>query len=155
MKKLLVFVKSLITPKSTISAYSNSITKPTLFVCKSCVHSSEKRAKNQPADGTILLDNLNRLCDEKLASEELEIKPVECLWACGQGCVVSVSSSDKPTYLFVNLAKEESPAALLKFMQLYIKNRKGNVAWKKLPKLLQSAIFASIPPVVADNKLSH
>ena len=152
MKKLQVFIKSLITPKSTISVHSNSATKPTLFVCKSCVHSSEDRAKNQPADGTILLNNLNKLCDEKLASEELEIKPVGCLWACSQGCVVSVSSPDKPTYLFVNLPKEESPAVLLKFMQLYIKNRKGNIPWKKFPKLLQSAIFASIPPAVAYKK---
>ena len=152
MKKLMVSIKSLIKPKSTFSAHSNSTTKPTLFVCKSCVYSSEKRAKNQPADGTILLNNLNRLSDEKLVSEELVIKPVGCLWACSQGCVVSVSSPDKPTYLFVNLPKEESPAALLKFMQLYIKNRKGNIPWKKFPKLLQSAIFASIPPAVAYKK---
>ncbi|QLE59534.1 DUF1636 domain-containing protein [Nostoc sp. TCL26-01] len=70
-----------------------------------------------------------------------------CLWACSQGCVVAVSSDDKPTYLFVNLSPEESPRALLEFMQSYIKSRKGNVVWKKLPKLLQSAIFAQIQPV--------
>ncbi|WNN89025.1 DUF1636 domain-containing protein [Gloeocapsopsis dulcis] len=81
-----------------------------------------------------------------MTSNELEIKPVDCLWACSQGCVVSVLSRDKFTYLFVNLPPEESPAALLEFMQLYIKNSKGNVVWKQFPEILQSAIFAQIPP---------
>ncbi|MEH2290105.1 DUF1636 family protein [Nostoc sp.] len=122
----------------------------TIFVCKSCHRSSEERPKHQPADGSILLDKIKTLCDEKLTSDKLEIKPVECLWACSQGCVVSVSSQDKPTYLFINLPPEESPTALLEFMQLYIKSRKGNVVWKKIPELLQSAIFAQIPPVIID-----
>lgn len=121
--------------------------KHILFVCKSCHRSSEERPENPPFDGAILLDQLNSLCIQKLTSNDLEIKPVECLWACSQGCVVSVSSQDKPTYLFVNLPPEESPTALLEFMELYIINRKGAVAWKKFPKLLQSAIFAQIPPV--------
>jgi predicted metal-binding protein len=135
-------IESLITPVNTSSP------KPTLFVCKSCQSSSEEKPKNQPADGKILLDNIDSLCSVKFTSDDLEIKPVECLWACSQGCVVSISSPEKPTYLFVNLPTEESPEALLEFMQMYIKSRKGNIAWKKFPKLLQSSIFASIPPVV-------
>jgi len=121
--------------------------KHTLFVCKSCHRSSEERPENPPFDGNILLDQMNTLCSEKFPSEELEIQPVGCLWACSQGCVVSVSSHNKPTYLFVNLLPEESASALLEFMKLYIKNRKGAVIWEQLPELLQSAIFAQIPPV--------
>lgn len=151
LKKLLVFIESLMDSKKTSSTYPNSIAKPTLFVCKSCQSSSEEKSKNRPKDGTILLDKLNSLCGENFTSEELEVQPVECLWACSQGCVVSVSSQDKPTYLFVNLPPEESPNALLEFMQLYIRSRKGNIAWKKFPKLLQSAIFAQIPPQVSTN----
>ncbi|MBW4666563.1 MAG: DUF1636 family protein [Cyanomargarita calcarea GSE-NOS-MK-12-04C] len=152
MKKLLASIKSLISPKNTNSTHPRSTTKPTLFVCKSCHRSSEERPKNQLSDGTILLDKLNSLRSKDLTSEDLEIKPVECLWACSQGCVASISSPDKPTYLFVNLPTDESPEALLEFMQMYIKSRKGNIAWKKFPKLLQSAIFASIPPVVTGKK---
>lgn len=123
--------------------------KHTIFVCKSCHISSEERPGNPPFDGDILLNKLNNLCAEKILSEELEIKPVGCLWACSQGCVVAVSSDEKPTYLFVNLTPEESASALIEFMQLYIKSRKGNVVWEKLPQVLQSAIFAQIPPVEA------
>jgi predicted metal-binding protein len=135
----------LISPKNITSTHPNSTAKPTLFVCKSCDRSSDERPKNQPTDGSILLDELNSLCKKKMTFEALEIKSVECLWA-SQGCVVSVSSPDKPTYLFVNLPTEESPTALLEFMQLYIKSDKGTVVWKQIPEILQSAIFAQIPP---------
>ncbi|MEG3846913.1 DUF1636 family protein [Microcoleus sp. herbarium19] len=121
--------------------------KHTLFICKSCHRSSEKRLENQPCDGTILLDKFNSLCAEQFPDNEVEIQPVGCLWACNHGCVVSVASPDKPTYLFVNLTPGESAAALLDFMQLYIKSAKVTVVWKQIPELLQSAILAQIPPV--------
>lgn len=120
--------------------------KYNLFVCKSCHRSSQERPENSPFDGAILLDKLNELCCKQLLSDELEIKPVECLWACNQGCVVAASHPDKPTYLFVNLTPEKGAASLLEFMQLYINSRKGNIAWKQIPELLQAAIFAQIPP---------
>ncbi|MFN6534902.1 MAG: DUF1636 family protein [Nostoc sp. EkiNYC01] len=123
------------------------MSKHTIFVCKSCHRSSEERPKNPPFDGDIFIDKLNNLCVEKFTIEELEIQPVGCLWACDRGCVVAVSSEDKPTYLFVDLTPEESAAALLEFMQIYIKKRKGSVAWEQLPQVLKSAIFAQIPSV--------
>ncbi len=121
------------------------MSKHTIFVCKSCHRPSEKRPENPPFDGNFLLDEVNNLCSEQISSDELEIQPVGCLWACSQGCVVAVSSEEKPTYLFVNLPLEKSAAALVEFMQLYIKSRKGVIAWEKFPELLQSAIFAQIP----------
>ncbi|MBN3884978.1 MAG: DUF1636 family protein [Nostoc sp.] len=123
------------------------MTKHTLLVCKSCHRSSEERPENPPFDGATLIDRLNTLCVEQFPSDEIKIQPVGCLWACSKGCVVSVSSHNKATYLFLNLTPEDSPAALLEFMQLYIKSRKGVLGWEQLPELLQSAIFAQIPPV--------
>ncbi len=150
LNNFFVFIKSFMTSSNTSLTHPNPMPNHILFVCKSCHHSSEERPKNQPCDGTILIDKLNTLCNDKYQFDEFHIKPVECLWACSQGCVVSVSSQNKPVYLFVNLPPEESPAALLKFMQLYIKSRKGTIAWKQLPKVLQSAIFAQIPPVIVE-----
>lgn len=122
------------------------MSKHTIFVCKSCHRSSEERPDKPPYDGTILLDKLNTLCIEQFSDDEVEIQSVGCLWACDRGCVVSVVSPDKPTYLFVDLNFEESTTPLLDFMQMYIKNAKGTVAWKQLPETLQSAVFAQIPP---------
>lgn len=126
------------------------MSKHILLVCKSCHRSYEQLAENQHSDGTLLLEKLNTLYVDQFQSDEIEIQPVECLWACNYGCVVSVSTPDKPTYLFVNLPGEKSAAALLEFMKLYIKNRKGAIPLKQLPEFLQSAIFAQIPPLVVD-----
>lgn len=120
--------------------------KHTLFVCQSCHRSSATQPDNPPFDGTILLDQINTLRPEQFPDNEVEVQPVGCLWACSHGCVVSVASPDKPTYLFVNLSPGESTTALLDFMQLYIKSDKGNVVWKQIPAILQPAIFAQIPP---------
>ncbi|HBW29953.1 DUF1636 family protein [Anabaena sp. FACHB-709] len=125
------------------------MTKHTLFVCKSCHRSSEELAENQPCDGSILLDKITSLYSEKFATEELEIQSVGCLWACSRGCVVALSSPEKPTYLLVDLPPDaENASALLEFTQMYINNRKGAFMWEKLPKELESAIFASIPSVL-------
>ncbi|MBD2165574.1 DUF1636 family protein [Calothrix membranacea FACHB-236] len=122
--------------------------KHTLYVCKSCHRSSEELAENQRCDGSILLDAIAALSSE-FTTEELEIQPVGCLWACSRGCVVAVSSPEKPTYLLVDLLPNaENASALLEFTQMYINNRKGAFMWEKLPKVLESAIFASIPSVL-------
>jgi predicted metal-binding protein len=126
-----------------------------LIVCKSCHRSSEELAEGQISDGSRLIEQLNALsetlCSEQLQSELLEIESAECLWACSRGCVVAVSNAKKPTYLFADISPEENAnTALLDFMELYIKSRKGNIAWKKFPELLQNAIVAQIPPVTAD-----
>ncbi|MEA5574045.1 DUF1636 family protein [Calothrix sp. UHCC 0171] len=125
--------------------------KTTLFICKSCHRSSEEVPKNQPCDGTILLDKINDIND-KNSSIELEIQPVGCLWACSRGCVVAVSSPKKPTWIFIDIKVDEkvdeNTKALLEFTQLYNNSHKGNIPWEKIPEPLQSAIFAQIPSVL-------
>ncbi|MBC6436467.1 DUF1636 domain-containing protein [Nostoc sp. HG1] len=114
------------------------MTKHTLFVCKSCHRSSAELAENQRCDGSILLDEITTLSLEEFAIEELEIQPVGCLWACSRGCVVAISSPEKPTYLLVDLPPNaENASALLEFIQMYIDNRKG--AFTALPPAMRYA----------------
>lgn len=120
--------------------------KHTLFVCKSCRRSEESSSENQPSDGEILLDTLQTVASERFTPEDLEIKPVHCLWACDRGCVVALSSPEKRTYLLVDLPPDkEHSAALLEVTQLYMSHRSGGFAWKKVPKTLESAFLACIP----------
>ncbi|MBW4647012.1 MAG: DUF1636 family protein [Goleter apudmare HA4340-LM2] len=128
------------------------MTKHTLFVCTSCHRSSAELSENQHRDGTRLLEQLNTLSGsgEKLLSSQMEIKPLGCLWACSRGCVVAISSPEKPTYLLVDLPPDESAVALLELMQMYIRSGKRAIPWKQLPQFLQSAIFAQIPSVLID-----
>jgi predicted metal-binding protein len=122
------------------------MSKHTLFVCKSCHRSSEEPAEGQSCDGSILLDTLNALSAQQFTAEDLEIRPVGCLWACSRGCVVALANPEKRTYLLVDLpTDEEHASALLQLTQMYMNHRKGAFIWDKLPKQLESAMFACIP----------
>jgi predicted metal-binding protein len=125
------------------------LSKHTLFICKSCHRSEEERPKGQPADGKVLLGQLtSRAAQMKTA--DLDVKPVGCLWACSRGCVVALASSNKLAYLLSDLPLEGDYAeALLQTTQLDIKSKKGSFNWEKMPKLLESCLFAQIPALPA------
>jgi predicted metal-binding protein len=126
-----------------------------LLVCKSCHRPSEELADAQTPNGSLLLKQLETLCGEQLQGEQVKIEPVECLWACGRGCVVAVSSTEKPTYLFVDILPQEiTNNALLELVKIYIKSHKGMIAWKKVPEVLQPSVFAQIPPAATEKKVS-
>ena len=121
------------------------MTKPILFVCKSC-HPDEERPENQPADGAQLLDRLNRLSAEQFPLNELEIQPVGCLWTCDHPCSVAFCAPNKATYLFTNVPATAA-TALLQFGALYRTSKDGDIPWKQFPEVLQSTSVAKIPAV--------
>lgn len=124
------------------------MSKNKLLVCKSCHRPSEELADGQTPDGTHLFNQLNDLSKAKFGADNIEIEAVECLWACNRGCAIAACSDEKPTYLFVDLVPDEKVnTGLLEFMKLYIKSRKGNIPFKKIPETLQEVIAALIPVV--------
>jgi predicted metal-binding protein len=118
------------------------MSKTTLFICKSC-HHLENRPEDQPADGTLLLDQTSILAAEQ---SDLEIKAVGCLWTCGYPRSAAFSNPHKPTYLFTNLPTEAA-TALLEFGNLYSDSNTGDIPWKQFPETLQTASIAKIPSV--------
>jgi predicted metal-binding protein len=127
------------------------MSKHTLFICQSCHCSSKEIPEKQYRDGYRLIEQLNTLAREKFSSAQIEIQPVGCLWTCHRACAAAISSPEKPTYLLIDLPPDEGAAALLEIIQLYINNDKGLFFWEKLPKLLQSVIFAQIPSVIRNS----
>jgi len=121
--------------------------KHILFVCQSCHHSSEERPKDQPADSTRLLEQLNILGAEHIQSNEFEIQPVGCLWTCDKPCATAFSATHKPTYLFTNLPADDAALALLEFGKLYLDSNTGDIPWKQFPEALQTASIAKVPAV--------
>jgi predicted metal-binding protein len=116
------------------------MSKPVLFVCKSCNHASQ--ADLEPSQGACLLNRLNELNGDKFV-----IRAVECLWMCERGCVVAVAATDQPTYLFTDLSFQESPEALLEFAELYLNRQGKSIPFNQIPQVLQSENIARIPPI--------
>ncbi|PSN13003.1 hypothetical protein C7293_17725 [filamentous cyanobacterium CCT1] len=119
--------------------------KHTLFVCKSCHCSTDKRPEHQPADGARLLEQLSTLGNDQVQADCLEIHSVGCLWTCGEPCAVAFSAPHKPTYLFTALPTSETAPALLQFGHLYLSSTTGDIPWKQFPIVLQSASIAKVP----------
>ena len=113
---------------------------PTLFVCQSCNDATHKRIK--PSQGAQLLEQLNTLQPQ---DSPLTIQPVGCLWMCSKACVVAVSATNQPTYLFTNLPPTESAKALLQFAKLYRQHDGDSIRYRELPEVLKSGSVAKIP----------
>lgn len=120
------------------------MSKPTLFVCRSC-RLADHDDENHPADGTLLLNQLLTLHQQWARQSELEIQPVGCLWTCSQACAVALQCANKCTYLFTHLPLSESSEALIQFSDLYLDSTHGNIPWKQIPEVLKIETIARIP----------
>ncbi|NJM87582.1 MAG: DUF1636 domain-containing protein [Hydrococcus sp. RU_2_2] len=124
------------------------MTKSTLFICQSCCL-SEDHPEGQPADGAILLKQLQTHFANHPESNNIRIQPVGCLWDCGRGCVVAFTAPRKPTYLFSTIPPESAPA-LLQFAQQYTNSQTGNIPPEKFPEILQEVAIAKIPAITRE-----
>lgn len=115
------------------------MSKPTLFVCKSC-HNDTAQTDSKTPQGTCLLNRLKELQTDS----SFVIKGENCLWMCDQPCVVAISATDKPTYLYADVPFEESAEALLEFASFYVNHKQKSI---KIPKVLESVTIARIPPI--------
>ena len=116
------------------------MSKPVLFVCKSCNALSDPDL--EPSLGACLLNRL-----QELNRDLVEIRAEECMWMCEQACVVAISCSDRPTYLFTDLPLQNSAEALLEFAELYRDRKNKSIPFKKFPQVLQSVTIAKIPAI--------
>ncbi|HEY9691157.1 MAG TPA: DUF1636 domain-containing protein [Oculatellaceae cyanobacterium] len=128
------------------------MSKPILFVCKSCRYDHEK-SPDIPSDGMVFSDRLLSLYQQWLRRAELEIQPVRCLWTCDRPCAIALSSANKSTYLLANIPIAESSIeataeAVLRFSELYLDSQDGNIVWKQFPEVLQTEMVARIPPSI-------
>jgi predicted metal-binding protein len=120
------------------------MSKYILFVCKSCNSFHSDDVDYDKSEGANLLNQLHNLHQNGLHQDELEIKPVGCLWTCDHPCAVAFSATHKATYLFTQVPATAAPA-LLAFGTLYRDSKTGDVPWKQFPEALQSASVAKIP----------
>ncbi|MGJ3251645.1 MAG: DUF1636 domain-containing protein [Elainellaceae cyanobacterium] len=118
----------------------------TLFVCKSCSLTAAHDQPEESLDGEALLTQLMNLYESWPRQSELQIEPVGCLCICDRPCAVAIVSSEKPTFLFVDLPSTEVASSLLQLCELYLDSGDGYVPRFKLPEILQPARLARIPP---------
>ncbi|HIK14029.1 MAG TPA: DUF1636 domain-containing protein [Leptolyngbyaceae cyanobacterium M33_DOE_097] len=132
------------------------MSKTILFVCQSC-RATHTETSDSPAEGAMLLKQLQELHPEWSGKAELEIQSVGCLWTCDHPCAIALSSPEKSTYMLAKVPVTEgsikdTAEAVLCLSQLYLDSRDGTIPWKHFPEVLQTDIIARIPPLTANSE---
>lgn len=119
----------------------------TLFVCKTCASVWQEGKRLGESGGEKLLHQLQQLAQDWELRDEFPIQEVECMSACNRSCVVAFAAKGKLTYLFGDLAVDNSASAILKCASQYYVKADGLLPWSERPEALKKGILAKIPPL--------
>lgn len=119
----------------------------TLFVCTTCASVWQDGKRVGESGGQQLLQQLQALAQTWELQHKFSIQGVECMSACSHACVIAFQAEAKLTYLFGNLAVDDSPSAILQCATQYYVNPNGLLPWSERPERLKTGILAKIPPL--------
>ncbi|WP_410218407.1 DUF1636 domain-containing protein [Paracoccus sp. (in: a-proteobacteria)] len=111
-----------------------------LHVCTTCRGTAPGDDPEAPRPGATLHDRLR--AD---APAGVEIRPVECLSACSQGCSVALSAPGKWSYVYGRLSPADAPDILIG-ASAYAATADGIVPWRARPAIFRKQSLARIPP---------
>ncbi|MFN3526794.1 MAG: DUF1636 domain-containing protein [Paracoccus sp. (in: a-proteobacteria)] len=114
-----------------------------LHVCTTCRGTLPAADPDAPRPGTLLLDALSRAPEG--VEVGVEIRAVECLSACSQGCAVALSGPGKWSYVYGRLTPEDA-ADILTGATAYAATADGIVPWRERPAIFRKQSLARIPP---------
>jgi predicted metal-binding protein len=119
----------------------------TLFVCTTCASVWQDGKRVGESGGQQLLQQLQALAQTWELQHKFSIQGVECMSACNHACAIALRGEEKLTYLFGNLAVDDSPSAILQCATQYYVNPDGLLPWSERPEPLKTGILAKIPPL--------
>jgi predicted metal-binding protein len=127
----------------------------TLFVCTTCACVWQDGKRVGESGGQQLLQQIQQLAQTWELQNKFSIQGVECMSACSHACVVALQGEEKLTYLFGNLAVDDSASAILRCATQYYNKPDGLLPWSERPEALKRGILAKIPPLSKWAKLHH
>ncbi|MBD2146461.1 DUF1636 family protein [Sphaerospermopsis sp. FACHB-1194] len=127
----------------------------TLLVCTTCASVWKDGKQIGEGGGQQLLQQLQQLAQTWELHSKFSIQGVQCMRACNHACVIALQGEEKFTYLFGNLAVDDSVSAILLCATQYYTSPKGLLPWSERPEALKTGILAKIPPLSKWAKLTQ
>ena len=112
-----------------------------LHVCMTC-RRGIPASGDAPRPGAAMLAALAA----GVVPEGVELRGVECLSACDNGCSVALSAPGKWSYVYGNLDPDLHAAAILEGAARYAASADGLVPWRERPEVFRKQSLARIPP---------
>ncbi|MBM3603771.1 MAG: DUF1636 domain-containing protein [Alphaproteobacteria bacterium] len=111
-----------------------------LHVCTTCRGTLPDEDPDAARPGAVLHRALS-----EAAPEGVDIRAVECLSACSQGCSVALSGPGKWSYVYGRLTPHDAPD-ILSGAVAYAATADGIVPWRERPAIFRKQSLARIPP---------
>lgn len=111
-----------------------------LHVCTTCRGTVPAEDPAAPRPGAVLHQALT-----DAPPQGVEIRAVECLSACSQGCAVSLSGAGKWSYVYGRLTPDDA-AEIATGATAYASSTDGIVPWRERPTIFRKQSLARIPP---------
>lgn len=111
-----------------------------LHVCTTCRGTDPAADPDAPRPGALLHARLSGA-----APQGVEVRPVECLSACSQGCAVALSAPGCWSYVYGRLTPADA-AEIIQGARAYAASGDGVVPWRERPAIFRKQSLARIPP---------
>ncbi|WP_151720722.1 DUF1636 domain-containing protein [Gemmobacter serpentinus] len=82
--------------------------------------------------------------------EGVEIRVVECLSACAQGCAIALTAPGKWSYVYGRMSPDHA-AEILTGAARYAQAQDGVVPWRDRPEIFRKQSLARIPPLALED----
>jgi predicted metal-binding protein len=119
----------------------------TLMVCELCRFSETEREQDGLSGGQHLLAALQSGLEADHLQEQIQLRPVRCMGACGRSCVLAFAAPEKLTFVFHQWSPQSDIADVLMFSRQYLAAANGNVPYKERPIALRSKLMVVLPGV--------
>jgi predicted metal-binding protein len=116
--------------------------RTTIHVCTTCRLGDEPLEPKEARSGA----RLYRELAERVADEEFEVIPVECLSVCKRPVTIGFSAPGKWSYIYGDFPPERSADTILAAAQLYADAPDGLIPWGERPPEIKRGVVARIPP---------
>jgi predicted metal-binding protein len=114
-----------------------------LHVCMTC-KAGQPLVEGATAPGALLFAALTAAP----APDGVEIRPVECLSACDQGCNLALTQPAGWSYVYGRLGLDDVPE-ILRGAAAYAATKDGIVPWRERPVIFRKQSIARIPPFLS------
>lgn len=125
------------------------MTKAILYVCTTCRKSAGEAVligTDDPCPGARMLDAINAL----ECPAGVDIRGVECLSACNNGCSVALAAPGKWTYIYGGLSPQGHAQDILSGAALYAQSADGMPPWRARPEIFRKNVIGRTPPLPQD-----
>lgn len=113
-----------------------------LLICSTC-RRDEAGDSEAPRPGALLHAGL----EGANFPAGVEIRSVQCLSNCSQGCTIALRSPGRWTYVYGNIDPETQLETVVDGVTRYASTTDGLVPWRERPEHFRKNCIARIPPI--------